>query len=128
VNDFYRPYLRPDADDASLLRISRIATIAWGVLQIAVALAAQTMDRSVLDAGLLVLSLATGPVLGAFLVGVLTTRVGAGAMLTGMSAGIIVLGVLWWTGAVAWTWYAFVGAGVTSIVASVAAWGSRRGA
>jgi SSS family transporter len=117
VNDFYRPYVRPDADDASLLRISRIATVLWGVLQIAVALAAQTMDRSVLDAGLLVLSLATGPVLGAFLVGVLTTRVGAGAMLAGMSAGIIVLAVLWWTGAVAWTWYAFVGAAVTMAIA-----------
>jgi Na+/proline symporter len=126
VNDFYRPYLRPDADDASLLRISRLATVAWGVLQIAVALAAQTMDRSVLDAGLLVLSLATGPVLGAFLAGVLTTRVEARAMLVGMSAGIVVLGVLWWTGAVAWTWYAFVGALVTTAVA-VATGAVRRG-
>ena len=26
VNDFYRPYVRPDADDAHLLRVSRIAT------------------------------------------------------------------------------------------------------
>jgi Na+/proline symporter len=126
VNDFYRPYVRPSADDASLLRLSRIATIAWGVLQIAVALAAQTMDRSVLDAGLLVLSLATGPVLGAFLVGVLTTRVDARAMLVGMSAGLIVLAILWWTGAVAWTWYAFVGAAVTSVVAWVTALAARQ--
>jgi SSS family transporter len=121
VNDFYRQYLRPDADEPSLLRISRVATIGWGVLQIGVALAAQTMDRSVLDAGLLVLSLATGPVLGAFLVGVLTSRVTTPAMLLGMSVGIGVLGWLWWTGAVGWTWYAVIGAAVTSGVALIAA-------
>ena len=121
VNDFYRQYVRPDADESSLMRVSKLSTIGWGVLQIAVALGAQTMDRSVLDAGLLVLSLATGPVLGAFLVGVLTTRVTTRAMLIGMSAGIVVLGWLWWTGAVAWTWYAFIGASVTSGVAVIAA-------
>ncbi len=120
VNDFYRPYVRPDADEATLMRVSRVSTVAWGLLQIAVALAAQGMDRSVLDAGLLVLSLATGPVLGAFLVGVLTTRVGSPAMLIGMSAGIVVLGALWWTSAVAWTWYALIGATVTSGVALAA--------
>ena len=121
VNDFYRQYVRPDADETMLMRVSRLSTIGWGVLQIGVALAAQGMDRSVLDAGLLVLSLATGPVLGAFLMGVLTTRVDARAMMAGMSAGIVVLGVLWWTGAVAWTWYAFIGAAVTCSVA-LAAW------
>ena len=121
VNDFYRQYVRPDADESSLMRVSKLSTIGWGVLQIAVALAAQTMDRSVLDAGLLVLSLATGPVLGAFLVGVLMTRVTTRAMLIGMSAGIAVLAWLWWTGAVAWTWYAFIGSTVTSIVSLIAA-------
>ena len=44
-----------------------------------------------LDTGLAVLSLAAGPVLGAFLVGVLTTRVGSRAMIAGMVAGIVVL-------------------------------------
>jgi Na+/proline symporter len=75
------------------------------------------MERSVLDAGLAVLSLAAGPVLGAFLIGVLTTRVQSDAMLAGMVVGATVLVVLWWTAAVAWTWYAFIGATVTSVVA-----------
>ena len=74
VNDFYVKYVRPDADEATLMRVSRRATIGWGVAQIAVALGAQWIDRSVLDAGLLVLSFAAGPVLGAFLVGVLSPR------------------------------------------------------
>jgi hypothetical protein len=102
------------------MRLARQSTIGWGIVQIGVGLAAQWMDRSVLDAGLAVLSLASGPVLGAFLIGVLTKRVQTGAMLTGMVAGAAVLVVVWWTGAVAWTWYAFTGASVTAIVALVA--------
>jgi Na+/proline symporter len=117
VSDFYVRFIRPGATEAQQMSLARRSTIGWGVVQILVALGAQWMDRSVLDAGLAVLSLASGPVLGAFLVGVLTTRVGSTAMLSGMIAGAAVLVVLWWTGAVAWTWYAFIGASVTSLVA-----------
>jgi solute:Na+ symporter, SSS family len=106
VNDFYVKYLRPDADEATLMRVSRRATIFWGIAQIVVALAAQRLDRSVLDAGLLVLNFAAGPVLGAFLVGVLTQRV---------------------ENAAAWTWYSAVGVVVTGLVAVAAsAFGGRR--
>jgi SSS family transporter len=117
VNDFYRPYLRPEAGEAQLMRVARRWTVAWGVVQMAVALAAQQMDRSVLDAGLAVLSLTTGPVLGAFLVGVLNRSVNAAGMLVGMAAGMIVLTWCWATGNVAWTWYAFVGGAATAGVA-----------
>jgi len=120
VNDFYVKYVRPNADEATLMRVSRRATIAWGVAQIAVALGAQFVTRSVLDSGLSVLSLAAGPVLGAFLVGVLSKRAGTRGMLTGMAAGIGVLFLVWNSGAVAWTWYAFLGASVTAIVAVLA--------
>jgi SSS family transporter len=117
VNDFYVKYIRPDADEPTLMRVAHRATIAWGVAQIAVALAAQYITRSVLDAGLSVLSLAAGPVLGAFLTGVLTTRVRSGAMLGGMLAGTIVLAWAWATAAYAWTWYALTGSAVTFLVA-----------
>ena len=117
VNDFYVKYIRPGADEGTLMRVAHRATIFWGVAQIAVALGAQYVTRSVLDSGLAVLSLAAGPVLGAFLTGVLTSRVRSGAMLGGMAAGAAVLAWAWWTAAYAWTWYAFTGAAVTSGVA-----------
>jgi SSS family transporter len=117
VNDFYRKYFRPEADDLTLMRVSRRATIAWGVAQLVVALAAQWMDQSVLDAGLSVLSLATGPVLGAFLLGVLTRTVRAPSVLAGLSSGFVVLLYVWWSGRVAWPWFAFIGATVTCAVA-----------
>ena len=119
VSDFYAKFVRPGATDGDLMRVARHSTIAWGVVQIAVALAAQWMDRSVLDAGLAVLSLASGPVLGAFLVGVFSKRVQAGAMLAGMIVGIAALVLLWRQESVAYTWYAFIGASVTAAVAVV---------
>lgn len=125
VNDFYVKYLRPDADQDTLMRVARSATIFWGVAQIGVALAAQYVTRSVLDAGLSVLSIAAGPVLGAFLTGVLTSRVRSGAMLTGMAAGALVLAWAWWTQAYAWTWYALTGAAVTGGVAVLASYFQR---
>ena len=82
VNDFYLKYVRPDADEATLMRVSKHATIFWGVAQIAVALGAQWINRRCSMSGCSVLSLAAGPVLGAFLVGVLTKRVGSRAMLS----------------------------------------------
>ena len=126
VKDFYVKFFRPDATDAQMMRLARQSTIAWGVVQIGVAIAAQWMDRSVLDAGLAVLSLAAGPVLGAFLVGLLTTRVNTSSMLAGMITGTVMLVLLWYTAAVAWTWYAFIGATVTSVVALAASLGSKR--
>jgi Na+/proline symporter len=120
VNDFYVKYVRPDADERTLMIVSRRATIFWGIAQIAVAIGAQYVTRSVLDAGLAVLSLAAGPVLGAFLVGVLTRRVGSTAMVAGMVTGIVVLGWIWATGATAWTWYALIGATVTFGTAALA--------
>ena len=127
VNDFYVKYVRPDADQERLMRVARVATILWGAAQIAVALGAQYVTRSVLDAGLSVLSLAAGPVLGAFLTGVLTRSVTAQAILIGMAAGSVVVGWAWWTGSFAWTWFAFLGATTTAAAAvAVAALSPKR--
>jgi solute:Na+ symporter, SSS family len=117
VNDFYLKYVRPDANDATLLRLSKMATVFWGVVQTGIAVGAQTMERSVLDAGLSVLSLASGSVLGAFVIGTLFPAIGSRATLAGMIAGLAaMIGVWGWT-PLAWTWYVFVGASVTITVA-----------
>ena len=117
VNDFYLRYVNETADEQTMMRVSHRATLFWGIVQLAVALGAQWMDRSVLDAGLSILSLTAGPVLGAFLVGFATTRVSAAAMLAGMAVGLTVLVYVWTATPVAWTWYAFIGASVTAAAA-----------
>jgi SSS family solute:Na+ symporter len=117
VNDFYLKYVRPGADEATLMRVSKQATIFWGVVQIAVALAAQRLERSVLDAGLSVLSLASGAVLGAFLVGTLAPWVGSRATFAGMLAGLVMMVGVWALTPIAWTWYVLIGALTTVLVA-----------
>jgi SSS family solute:Na+ symporter len=117
VNDFYLPYMNPTADQATQMRVSRLATVGWGLVQLLIALGAQWMDRSVLDAGLAVLSFASGAVLGAFLLGTLMPRVRERDALLGMIAGLATMTAVWaWT-PIAFTWYVFIGATTTCIVA-----------
>ena len=120
VNDFYPKYVRPDADEATLMRVSRTWTIVWGVVQIGVAIAAQRMERSVLDAGLSVLSWASGPVLGAFLLGTLAPAISERQAFAGMIAGLVAMTIVWgWSLPVAFTWYVFIGAVTTVAVAHI---------
>jgi SSS family transporter len=126
VNDFYLRYVNPAADQARQMRISRQATIVWGVVQLAIAVGAQLMDRAVLDAGLAVLSFASGAVLGAFLLGTLMPQVGERAALIGMIVGLVTMTVVWAGTRVAFTWYVFIGALTTSVVAWLIATISRK--
>lgn len=120
VSDFYLPYFNPTADQHTQMRVSRQATVAWGVVQLLVAIGAQYMNRSVLDAGLAVLSFASGSVLGAFLLGTLAPSVRERDTFAGMIAGLIVMTLVWWATPIAFTWYVLIGAVTTCVVALLA--------
>ncbi len=113
VNDFYKPRLRTVPDEATLMRLSRRITVFWGVVQLIIALGAQTMDRSVLDAGLAVLSFTSGAVLGAFIIARLMPDVDESAALAGMGVGLATMTAVWAFTPLAWTWYVLVGAMTT---------------
>jgi solute:Na+ symporter, SSS family len=117
MNDFYLPRAAQRPDEATLVALSRRVTIGWGIVQVAVALGAQFMDRSVLDAGLSVLSFASGSVLGAFLLATRVPSVGARAAWLGMVAGLVAMTAVWGLTATAFTWYVFIGALTTVAVA-----------
>jgi SSS family solute:Na+ symporter len=119
VSDFYLPYVNPKADQPTQMRISKQATVAWGVVQLGVALLAQFMNDSVLNAGLAVLSYASGSVLGAFLLGTLAPSVRERDAFTGMIAGLAVMTLVWWATPIAFTWYVLIGAVTTCGVALV---------
>src|SRR5438874_2227682 len=87
---------------------------------IAASIAAQWMQRSVLDVGLAVLSYASGSVLGAFLLGTLAPSITEGETFAGMLAGLVVMTVVWGWTPIAFTWYIFIGATTTVIVAWLA--------
>ncbi len=117
VSDFYLPYINPGADQDTQMRVSKQATVAWGVVQLLVAIGAQFMNRSVLDAGLAVLSFASGSVLGAFLLGTLAPSVRERDTFAGMVAGLLVMLAVWWATPIAFTWYVLIGAVTTCAVA-----------
>ena len=119
VSDFYLPYVNPMANQARQMRVSKQATVAWGIVQLAVAIGAQWMNQSVLDAGLAVLSFAAGSILGAFLLGTLAPSIRERDAFAGMIAGLVVMTAVWWATTIAFTWYLSIGAITTCVVAVV---------
>ncbi|MEX2142271.1 MAG: sodium:solute symporter [Pirellulales bacterium] len=120
MNDFYVPLVAPNASPQHQLRVTRSLTVVFGVIQIAVAIAGQYLQSTVVEAVLSIAALTTGTVLGIFLLGALTRRVGQRAALVGMAVGLAGMLYLRFATPIAWTWYSFVGAVVTWIAAWVA--------
>src|SRR5213594_2900681 len=88
VLDFYKPLVNPRASDQHLLKLSRWLTAAWGVVLIAIAAMARGWG-SVFTTGLTIASLVYGPMLGAFLLGVLTRRTTQGGVMAGMALSLL---------------------------------------
>jgi SSS family transporter len=120
VNDLYLP-LFPATDERQLMRLSRVLTAVWGVLQMAVALGATRLEGSVVTNALKIASFTTGLVLGLFLLGILTRRVGQAAAFVGLVAGLATVSTVAFAGLVAWPWYALVGSFTVFAAGNVAA-------
>jgi len=110
VLDFYKPLLRPNASDEDLLKLSRWLTAAWGVVLIGIAILARSWG-SVFTTGLTIASLVYGPMLGAFLLGVLTKRASQAGVMVGMALSLACMLIIriQFAAAVAWTWYVLFG-------------------
>jgi solute:Na+ symporter, SSS family len=119
MNDLYKP-LRPQGTDKHYLKVSHLLTLLWGVVQIAVALVLRNKNRSALDLALSIASLINGPILGVFLVGVFLRRVSQAPALIGMLASMAAMLYIYFATRIAWTWYVFIGSGITLVVAWLA--------
>jgi solute:Na+ symporter, SSS family len=125
VIDFYRPFVRPEAEESHYLRVSRVLTLVWGVVLILTALGAQHLRQTVLELALTIVSVPYGSMLGIFLLGVLTRRASGRAALIGGLAGLGVLSLVVASTSIAWTWYVAIGACATfaiGLAASKAGW------
>ncbi len=115
IMDFYKPLrerLARKHDEAHYLRMARGATIVWGVVLLAIGYLARKWG-SVLETGLSIASVIYGALLGVFLLGVFTRRVGEKAAMAGMAAGLIAMAAVKLYTSVAWTWYVLIGTTVT---------------
>ena len=90
VMDLWKPILGgfnnagASANEATWLARSRYATVVWGIVLMGVALLARQWG-TVLQAGLSIASIVYGSLLGVFLLGLFTRRVGEIAAMCGMS-------------------------------------------
>jgi SSS family transporter len=143
VANVWRPLFGAGRDDAAALRMARLFAVLFGVALVVVALVVWAIEGAggeregfgVLMLGLKVLSWIFPPLLGMFLVGVLTDRGNdrGNALAVTVGIGTVLTLELWpqIAGApspLAWTWYPVVGCGLCFGVASLFRGKGRTGA
>jgi SSS family transporter len=115
IMDFY-VRLRPQADEKTKMRLSRLSTLIWASVLFALAMIALHRVGRVVEVGLQIASVAYGALLGVFLLGVLTRRANQRGAMFGMLFGFLTELYLWrWTH-VPWTWWVMVGTIVTFVL------------
>ena len=85
-------------------------TVGFGLLQIGIAIGAARYSASVVNDALAIAGFTNGILLGLFALGVFTRRVGQGAALIGLVAGIIAVSYANFATSLAWPWFTVVGA------------------
>jgi solute:Na+ symporter, SSS family len=115
IMDFYAR-LRPNADEKTKMRLSRMATVAWALVLFALAWIALHKVGRVVEVGLQIASVAYGALLGVFMLGVLTRRASQRGAMVGMACGFAMDLYLWLGTRVPWTWWVMIGSAVTFAV------------
>ncbi len=104
---------------------SRLWTVLWGTACAAAAVAFSASKATAIELVNMVGSVFYGPLLGVFLLGILTRRVGAGGAVAGLAAGLAVNLALWrGAPALSWLWWNLAGCVVTAAVGAL--WRGRR--
>ena len=124
--DFYL-LRRPDVSESHKTRLSRLMTLGWAVVLLALAIVSRGSGH-VLEIGLSIASVLWGGMLGVFLLGTLTERANEGGTIIGLLFGCVLNLLLWRQSSeihatvlghnivfpkIAWTWYVAIGALVT---------------
>ncbi len=115
IMDFYAR-LRPQADETTKMRLSRVATLMWAAILFGLAIIALHKVGRVIEVGLQIASVAYGALLGAFLLGTLTRKANQTGAMVGMACGFVTELYLWLWTPVPWTWWVAIGTCVTFIV------------
>ncbi len=122
INDIYLPLQKNEPAEARKLTASRVATVVFGFVQIAIALAfgLLTSNESIVANVLKISGFAAGPVLGLYFLGVFAPNVRQRSALSGFVVGVGVLSVIAYSTPVHWAWYALFGSMVTLLAGNLA--------
>jgi SSS family transporter len=122
LNDFYLPLTRRRHGEAHYLRRSRLFTAMFGAVQIVVAIVAIKLSSRVVDEVLGIASFTNGIILGVFLLGTFTSRVGQRAAFAGIVLGTIVMLYVKLGTAISWQWYVLIGSIATFLFGVLASY------
>ena len=118
VMDFYRRWVRSDADDAHLLRVSRFAMLFWALFASIVAIWAAELG-SLIEVVNRFGSFFYGSILGVFLLAIGWSRANAIGALVGLVAGMSVVAYFTLYTNVAFLWHNLIGAVVVFVVGMI---------
>ncbi|MBW1785853.1 MAG: sodium/solute symporter [Deltaproteobacteria bacterium] len=105
-------------DPARLLLFSKLTTIAWGVIITLFAFAVGHISSTVVEGINMIGSLFAGPILGTFVMGVLSTRVTGRGVMAGILIGVALnLGLALAAPSVHWMWWNMTGFLAVAVVA-----------
>src|SRR5205814_1635268 len=110
-----QPVTRGSVTGARRLTLSRWLTAAWGVVLIAIAILARGWG-SVFTVGLTIASIVYGPMLGAFLLGVLTRSANQTGVMAGIAVALAAMIAVRVFTPLAWTWYVLAGTAICMTV------------
>jgi SSS family solute:Na+ symporter len=123
MQDFYKPYIRRNASERHYLIASKLWTVFWGAFCILAALAFAEVGESTRQTTIVLInavgSLLYGPILAAFVIGMMSRRVSAAQIKAGIVIGIIANLLLWQTTDISWLWWNLAGFLVTICVSGI---------
>jgi len=115
MRDFIEPRLK---STPRVFLLSKLTTVAWGLLITGFAFLVGRISATIIESINKIGSAFYGPILAAFLVGVLSRKVTATGVLSGILAGVGLNLVLWlWFSCIHWMWWNCFGCLVTVLVA-----------
>ncbi|MFQ5803812.1 MAG: sodium/solute symporter [Candidatus Methylomirabilales bacterium] len=127
MRDIYQCYVKPDGNSDHYLKISKLLTVSWGVFCVAAACAFAELGKAgqtTIELINAVGSLLYGPIVAAFVLGMMTRWVSASAVKMGVVAGITTNLLVWQLTEVSWLWWNGVGfvssVAVAALVSSLA--------
>ncbi len=115
IIDFYRRHFVTDAADRHYLRVSKLATVGWGLFASVVAMYAANQG-SLIEVVNRYGSFFYGSLLGVFILAILTKRATATGAFWGLIAGMVVVLIVALTTPIAFLWHNLVGAVVVVVV------------
>ncbi len=115
IIDFYKRHFVTQATDAHYLRVSKLATVGWGLFACVVAMSASNQG-SLIEVVNRYGSFFYGSLLGVFMLAILTKSATSAGAFWGLIAGMAVVLVVAFTTPIAFLWHNLIGAAVVFVV------------